>query len=141
VPDEEALEGLSPSRAWRRQARRTLTISTRGRRPMSENMGARAPQPTAAGLLCPLCRVSLVMSERQGVEIDYCPQCRGVWLDRGELDKILERSAAEIPPPPQAERPSSQPEYRGDHERDRDWHDEYRHHKHKRRSFLHDLFD
>ena len=35
------------------------------------------------------------MSERQGVEIDYCPQCRGVWLDRGELDKILERAAAE----------------------------------------------
>jgi Zn-finger nucleic acid-binding protein len=43
---------------------------------------------------CPHCNVSLVMSERQGVEIDYCPQCRGVWLDRGELDKILERQAA-----------------------------------------------
>lgn len=46
------------------------------------------------GLLCPVCRVDLVMSERQGVEIDYCPQCRGVWLDRGELDKVVERSAA-----------------------------------------------
>ena len=41
---------------------------------------------------CPTCNVPLVMSERQGVEIDYCPNCRGVWLDRGELDKILERS-------------------------------------------------
>ena len=46
------------------------------------------------GMLCPVCRVALVMSERQGVEIDYCPTCRGVWLDRGELDKILERAAA-----------------------------------------------
>lgn len=47
------------------------------------------------GLLCPACRVDLVMSERQGIEIDYCPKCRGVWLDRGELDKIIERSASE----------------------------------------------
>lgn len=45
------------------------------------------------GLLCPHCRVDLVMSERHGVEIDYCPKCRGIWLDRGELDKILERAA------------------------------------------------
>ena len=43
---------------------------------------------------CPVCKeTALVMSERQGVEIDYCPACRGVWLDRGELDKIIERSA------------------------------------------------
>ena len=41
---------------------------------------------------CPVCKdVDLVMSERQGVEIDYCPSCRGVWLDRGELDKIIEK--------------------------------------------------
>ena len=40
---------------------------------------------------CPVDNTTLVMSERQGVEIDYCPQCRGVWLDRGELDKIIER--------------------------------------------------
>jgi uncharacterized protein len=46
----------------------------------------------AAGMPCPVCKVALVMSDRQGVEIDYCPQCRGVWLDRGELDKIIERS-------------------------------------------------
>lgn len=60
----------------------------------------------AAGMPCPVCRVPLVMSERQGVEIDYCPQCRGVWLDRGELDKIIERSGreaapAQVAPPPQ----------------------------------------
>lgn len=45
---------------------------------------------------CPVCKdPSLVISERKGVEIDYCPECRGVWLDRGELDKILEKSRAE----------------------------------------------
>ncbi len=43
---------------------------------------------------CPSCDELLVMTERQGVEIDYCPQCRGVWLDKGELDKIIEKSAA-----------------------------------------------
>lgn len=41
---------------------------------------------------CPSCEELLVMSDRQGIEIDYCPKCRGVWLDRGELDKIIERS-------------------------------------------------
>lgn len=43
---------------------------------------------------CPVCNVELRMADRQGVEIDYCPKCRGVWLDRGELDKIIERSLA-----------------------------------------------
>ena len=42
---------------------------------------------------CPTCNIPLVMTERSGIEIDYCPQCRGVWLDRGELDKIIERSS------------------------------------------------
>ena len=72
------------------------------------------------------------MADRQGVEIDYCPQCRGVWLDRGELDKIIERSAptAATPPPP-----PPQSGYGGD---DRD----YRPRKKKRASsFLDDLFD
>lgn len=41
---------------------------------------------------CPIDNVDLVMTDRQGIEIDYCPKCRGVWLDRGELDKIVERS-------------------------------------------------
>ena len=44
---------------------------------------------------CPVCKdIDLVMSERQGVEIDYCPSCRGVWLDRGELDKIIEKNSS-----------------------------------------------
>ena len=47
----------------------------------------------AIGLQCPTCKVDLVMTERKDVEIDYCPTCRGVWLDRGELDKIIEKSA------------------------------------------------
>jgi uncharacterized protein len=64
----------------------------------------------AVGMPCPVCKVALTMSERQGVEIDYCPQCRGVWLDRGELDKILERSAAEAPPALQAPPPPQQPQ-------------------------------
>lgn len=46
-----------------------------------------------SGMLCPVCRTGLALSDRGGVEIDYCPSCRGVWLDRGELDKIIERTA------------------------------------------------
>ncbi|RZU66793.1 hypothetical protein EV379_3162 [Microterricola gilva] len=46
---------------------------------------------------CPIDNAQLVMSERSGIEIDYCPQCRGVWLDRGELDKIIERSFGAAP--------------------------------------------
>lgn len=58
---------------------------------------------------CPVCKEpDLVMSERQNIEIDYCPQCRGVWLDRGELDKIIERNQQEearysIPPAAQSQ--------------------------------------
>ena len=55
-------------------------------------------QEDVAAMQCPVCRTPLAMSDRQGIEIDYCPQCRGVWLDRGELDKIIERSAPAIAP-------------------------------------------
>ena len=48
-------------------------------------------------MLCPSCKVELTITDRQGVEIDFCPKCRGVWLDRGELDKIVERSATATP--------------------------------------------
>ena len=48
---------------------------------------------------CPNCNVSLVMTDRQGIEIDYCPECRGVWLDRGELDKIIERASNDFQSP------------------------------------------
>jgi len=58
-----------------------------------------ATPPRSLGLACPACQVALVMSERQNIEIDYCPRCRGVWLDRGELDKIIERSLATLSEP------------------------------------------
>jgi len=74
------------------------------------------------------------MSDRQGVEIDYCPQCRGVWLDRGELDKIIERSARDAAPQPAA--PAPQPNASWRHQ------DGYGHKPYKRRkSFLEELFD
>ena len=49
-----------------------------------------------SAMSCPHCAVPLVMTDRQGVEIDYCPTCRGVWLDRGELDKIIERASRDM---------------------------------------------
>ena len=82
---------------------------------------------------CPVCKdVDLVMSERSGIEVDYCPSCRGIWLDRGELDKIIERS-------------SSHGEAGGccggshHHESSHQHKDSYK--KHKRKSFLSDIFD
>ena len=82
---------------------------------------------------CPVCNIPLTMSERQGIEIDYCPQCRGVWLDRGELDKIIERSAS-APQRENRERPESHGGYREK--------EEYTKYKpHKRKSFLEELFD
>ena len=53
------------------------------------------PMTETTNLLCPACKVDLVMTERKDVEIDYCPKCRGVWLDRGELDEIIKKSAAQ----------------------------------------------
>jgi len=61
---------------------------------------------------CPNDGNELVMSERQGIEIDYCPKCRGVWLDRGELDKIIERTAGETAPVQFSEKPRDRPDYR-----------------------------
>jgi hypothetical protein len=57
---------------------------------------------------CPVCNAELQMTERQGVEIDYCPKCRGVWLDRGELDKIIERASVEQAPPARGTAPHPQ---------------------------------
>ena len=92
--------------------------------------------PNSGGpMACPVDGTALVMSERSGIEIDYCPQCRGVWLDRGELDKIIERNAAApagapaAPAQPQAQwSQAPQP---------------YGHHKpyKRRKSFLEELFD
>jgi uncharacterized protein len=116
---------------------------------------------------CPVDQTVLQMTERQGVEIDYCPNCRGVWLDRGELDKLIERSEAQATsarsprpspspgpdprtesagypkqPPyqqyPQHPRSPDSPDYRGGYGQNPD--PRYRH-KRRRESFLGDLFD
>ncbi len=77
---------------------------------------------------CPNCpEATLVMADRQGIEIDYCPNCRGVWLDRGELDKLIERSAATKP---------AQDSSRKDHDDD-----EKKYYYKKRKSFLSEIFD
>jgi hypothetical protein len=97
-----------------------------------------AKHSTAEGdtMKCPTCTsTSLVLSERQGIEIDYCPDCRGVWLDRGELDKILERAS------------SAMTSYRDDD--DDDWKEDWKkreksgHHPKKKKmsSFLGDIFE
>ncbi len=106
---------------------------------------------------CPIDGTALQMADRQGIEIDYCPQCRGVWLDRGELDKIIERTsgssaataASTRPPPAVAAVPAGLRR-----ERDDDWDDDddtprsseryegdYRPQKRKRKSLLGELFD
>ena len=87
---------------------------------------------------CPVCSVALTMSERQGVEIDYCPKCRGVWLDRGELDKIIERSHQDDVPPQKNVPPPVQMNYPQQHQRP--YGDDYYKHK-KRKSFMDDIFD
>lgn len=103
-------------------------------------------QENGGAMLCPVCNVPLLMAERQGVEIDYCPQCRGVWLDRGELDKIIDRSAAELVPP------HREPTGYGDGEpprrNTRDSHGKYEKHSkygkgksQRRKSWLSEVFD
>ena len=78
------------------------------------------------------------MADRSGVEIDYCPECRGVWLDRGELDKIIERSTQFTPPASQGYAKPHKDDYR----HKEDYHkDEQYYKKKKRDSFLGDLFD
>jgi uncharacterized protein len=87
---------------------------------------------------CPVCNVDLTMSERQGIEIDYCPKCRGVWLDRGELDKIIERSTSVSP---QAQYRESDHEHQDKHHGKHHEDENYRGHYKSKRSFLFDLFD
>ncbi len=82
---------------------------------------------------CPVCAMTeLRVAERQGVEIDYCPQCRGVWLDRGELDKIIARAMAEVPVSASSSRDDDRDE-RYDYRRE--------HKPNRKKSFLGDLFD
>jgi len=110
---------------------------------------------------CPNDNTTLQMTTRDGIEIDYCPECRGVWLDRGELDKLIERSGSysqqQAAPAPA---PAPQQQYAREHrDYDDDDDDDYRrrehgsyhggsdhynnggHHKKKKEGFLGDLFD
>ena len=101
-------------------------------------------------MLCPHCKdINLAMTDRQGIEIDYCPTCRGIWLDRGELDRLIERAERDAAPPPPAAQaaPPAQP-YREAHYRDapypkdRGHHDDrYAHGHRKKKSMLGELFD
>jgi len=102
------------------------------------------PLPVLRDMWCPLCHIELAVSRRFGNAIDYCPKCRGVWLDRGELDKLIERSNIH----PDATRHPASPH---DDHRYRSRHDEMHgdHHssspqdykKYKKESLLKDLFD
>ncbi|HEX9253065.1 MAG TPA: zf-TFIIB domain-containing protein [Ignavibacteriaceae bacterium] len=89
---------------------------------------------------CPVCsNTSLVISERQGVEIDYCPKCRGVWLDRGELDKIIERTNEVY----DNEKPQNYEDRNYENKKhyfDKKYDDDY-YKRNKRKSFFNDLFD
>lgn len=98
---------------------------------------------------CPNCNETLVMADRQGVEIDYCPKCRGVWLDRGELDKIIERSNTFYSGQEQNQ-PTQQRPYDDDYKKDRHYGDKHYGDKHyndpyyrhkKKKGFLGDFFD
>ena len=105
---------------------------------------------------CPACpEADLVLSERQSIEIDYCPKCRGVWLDRGELDKIIERANQNLEyktsSREQEETPSRRGEETSSRRREDDSYDsygsdkgykkEYYGKKHKKKSFFDDIFD
>ncbi len=91
---------------------------------------------------CPVCPdSSLLMTDRQGVEIDYCPQCRGVWLDRGELDKLIERSTTGVDAMPVA-----QPNYQPNRHPRKDEHHSSHHggyvqEQHRKKSWLGEIFD
>lgn len=80
---------------------------------------------------CPTCNVNLVMSDRNGIEIDYCPDCRGVWLDRGELDKIIERSSQNV----------QSTQHNNSREQQYYAKDSYQNNQRKKKGLLGDLFD
>lgn len=91
-------------------------------------------------MICPIDQTTLTIADRQGIEIDFCPTCRGVWLDRGELDKLIERSGNFGS--------TRQPEYRDEHHNNQGHYDssskdsgDYHKKHHKKESFLGDFFD
>lgn len=85
---------------------------------------------------CPKCNISLLLSEKQGIEIDYCPDCRGIWLDRGELEKIIDRSGA-----PENVSDNQYRPHDDDHDKRYDHHDSHGYKYGKRKNFLSELFD
>jgi len=95
---------------------------------------------------CPTDKTDLVMSERSGIEIDYCPKCRGVWLDRGELDKIIERSEQAQPASSQPQQSYQEPSYPQQSDKHGskhggDYNQNNGYPRKKRGSFLGELFD
>lgn len=95
---------------------------------------------TVAAMACPVCKTGLALSVRADIEIDYCPTCRGVWLDRGELDKIIERSQAAAPAPVAMPAYQTAPARTDLHRAPYRHEDEYKKYKYKK-SFLSELFD
>lgn len=90
---------------------------------------------------CPIDATNLVMSDRHGVEIDYCPTCRGVWLDRGELDKIIDRAASTAPLAGPARQMPAGEAPRPPRHHDDDRYDDRGRPRKRRESFLGELFD
>jgi Zn-finger nucleic acid-binding protein len=100
---------------------------------------------------CPVCDVTLQIAERQGIEIDYCPTCRGVWLDRGELDKIMERANSGgfaergVSNAPYVEKRKNDHLYDDDYDKPGYYPDQNRpvgpHDRRRKKSFLDDIFD
>lgn len=92
---------------------------------------------------CPIDQTNLAMTDRQGIEVDYCPECRGVWLDRGELDKLIERAEGNAPTSrneePRESREHRNDDYRRDDHRSDDHHDYEK--KKKKESFMGEFFD
>lgn len=92
---------------------------------------------------CPSCpETTLVMTDRHGVEIDYCPACRGIWLDRGELDKLLDRAATAASPSPAAAvaAPAARSIHQPDFE-DSDYRNGQRYQRSRKKSWLNEIFD
>jgi Zn-finger nucleic acid-binding protein len=88
---------------------------------------------------CPIDQTTLMMTERQGIEIDYCPKCRGVWLDRGELDKLIAGGSRQQAEPASGEhRPR---ETQSPYKEERHYKDDHYYKKKKKESFLENLFD
>ncbi len=96
-------------------------------------------------MLCPICKVDLLITDRSGIEIDYCPKCRGVWLDRGELDKLIERALEQQGPSLRGKdyyEEERRENYRRDDYKYKDHYekDEY-YYKKKKKGFLGEIFD